>query len=108
MITTTYEWRGQRILRVTVVASLVLHVILFLFAFWAIGVAAKIFPAPHIKPIDKSKDEIITISSAPNLAKKAVPLPAVRPRAVTRPPQPQSIPRQELIPHPLHQPVAVV
>src|SRR5271165_1591505 len=108
MITTTYQWRGQRILRVTVLASLVLHVILFLFAFWAIGVAAKIFPAPHIKPINKEKDEIITISSAPNLAKKAVPLPAARPKAVARPPEPHSVPRQELIPRPLQQPVAVV
>jgi hypothetical protein len=108
MITTTYEWRGQRILRVTVIASLVVHVIFFLLAFWVIGVATKIFPAPHIKPETKDKDEIVTISSAPRMAKKAVPVPVVRPKAVPRPPQPQSIPRQELIPHPLHQPVAVV
>jgi hypothetical protein len=107
MITTTYEWRGQRILRVTVIVSLVLHVLLFLLAFWVVGVAAKIFPVPHVKP-PRDKDEIVTISSATRVAKKPVPVRAVRPVQAPRPrpPEPRSVPRQELIPHPLHQPVA--
>jgi len=107
MITTTYEWRGQRILRVTVIVSLVLHALLFLFAFWVAGVAAKIFPVPHVKP-PRDKDEIVTISSATHVAKKPVPVRAVRPVQAPqpRPPAPQSVPRQELVPHPLHQPVA--
>ena len=107
MITTTYEWRGQRILRVTVIVSLVLHALLFLFAFWVVGVAAKIFPVPHVKP-PRDKDEIVTISSATHVAKKPVPVHAARPVQAPRPrpPEPQSIPRQELVPHPLHQPIA--
>ncbi len=106
MITTSYEWRGQRILRVTIILSLLLHVILFLTAFWALGVAAKLFPAPHFKP-EKDKDEIVTISSALRIQKKAVPVRArpVRPPP-PRPPQPRSVPRQALIPHPLQQPKA--
>ena len=106
MITTTYEWRGQRILRVTVIVSLVLHVILALLAFWAVGVATKLFPVPHLTP-PKEKDEIVTISSAERVAKKAVPVPVVRPaHPPPRPPQPRSVPVQALIPHPLQQPKA--
>jgi outer membrane biosynthesis protein TonB len=104
MITTTYEWRGQqRVFRVTIVLSLAVHAVLLLFGFWAFGITAKLFPEVHPKP-DKYKEEIITISSAPRIAKKNVPVPPSQPVPAPRPPAPQSLPQVAEVPRPLARP----
>jgi hypothetical protein len=94
MISTPYRWRGDRVLRIALVLSLVIHLVGGMLGFWTIFDAAKLFPALKTKPKDK---EIVTISSAITLDRKAKPVPAARPAPPKAHPVPPVPPAPERV-----------
>jgi hypothetical protein len=94
MISTPYRWRGDRVLRIALVLSLVIHLIGGMLGFWTLFDAAKLFPALKTKPKDK---EIVTISSAITIDRKAKPVPAARPAQPKTHPVPPVRPAPERV-----------
>jgi hypothetical protein len=89
MITTGEAWRGERVLRVAFVVSIVVHLLLGLLAFHAFDGLAKL-----ARVAEKPKDqEIVAVSSAIRLERRPKPVPVARtgrPGTVNRPrPHPQ-------------------
>ena len=97
MITTSEGWRSERVFRFTLLVSVLLHLIVGVFAFHTFDMVARML-AVH----DKSKDEIVTISSAITIAKKPKPVPVSRPVRPQRPtprvqPQPRVAPQPQQV-----------
>ena len=97
MITTSEGWRSERVFRFTLLVSVLLHLIVGVFAFHTFDMVARML-AVH----DKSKDEIVTISSAITIAKKPKPVPVSRPVRSQRPtprvqPQPRVAPQPQQV-----------
>jgi hypothetical protein len=100
MMTTGETWRGERVLRVAFVVSILVHLLLGLFAFHAFDGLAKL-----TRVVEKPKEqEVVTISSAIKLDRRSKPVPVVRPRPQTVPrsrPNPQAPPPAYLAQLPL-------
>jgi len=113
MITTSAAPTRNRGLRIALVASLVVHVVLAILLLLANDGLRRIV-VPHDRPfVRKPVDEIVTISSALRIEKRARPAPATRPRpvvALRRPPAPKAVahpPRPEVaLPAYRHPPAA--
>jgi len=88
MITSSYRWRSDRVFRTAVIASVVLHVLLFFLALKSTGLLT------YLRFTQKPKDEQIAMSSAIRLDKRPKPvLAAPKPKPVR--PRPKSIESQQ-------------
>jgi hypothetical protein len=97
MISDPQGWRSDRIFRMALVGSLVLHLILGLAVTGFFGRAAQLARL-HPKP---KEDEVIAISSAIRIERRPKPLPPqrpARPRAALRQPQQPQVPRVAVAP----------
>src|ERR1700680_4297437 len=98
MITTSEDSRRERRwLQIALVASIAVHLIGALFYYRATDLLAKAH-IPLFKPPEK---EVVTLSSAIRIDKRAKPVPVAKPKS--QPPQPRSppsLPNPETLPQP--------
>ena len=98
--------QSSRIFRIALVLSLVAHLVAGFLVYESNADLRRVLARLNVRPTPEPKDEIVTLSSALKIEKRAEPQPQPHPVRVAERPPARPAPKTE--PHPAARPVAVV